>query len=80
MGPQGAYLNFVLYIIPYPEHHNPKDSLAERERERQDERGRETGYKWKGQTASDFHLRCIEQKSWKTQANIIFQETHEAQT
>lgn len=39
MGPRGAYLNFVLYIIPNPEHHNPKDSLGEEER----------AYKWKDQ-------------------------------
>ncbi len=39
MGPRGAYLNFVLYIIPNPEHHNPKDSLGEEERT----------YKWKDQ-------------------------------
>lgn len=39
MGPRGAYLNFVLYIIPNAEHHNPKDSLGEEER----------AYKWKDQ-------------------------------
>lgn len=41
MRPRGAYLNFVLYIIPYPEHHNPKDSLGEQERDT---------YRWKRAT------------------------------
>lgn len=30
MGPTGAYLYFVLYVIPYPQHHDPENSLSQR--------------------------------------------------
>lgn len=31
MGPMGAYLYFVLYVIPYPQHHDPKHRLRQTE-------------------------------------------------
>lgn len=34
MGPLGAYLNFVLYVIPYPQHHNPEHRLRKTEGQR----------------------------------------------
>lgn len=34
MGPMGSYLYFVLYVIPYPQHHNPKHRLRQTEGER----------------------------------------------
>lgn len=34
MGPMGAYLYFVLYVIPYPQHHDPKHRLRQTEGQR----------------------------------------------
>lgn len=95
MGPQGPYLNFVLYIIPYPEHHNPKDSLTERERqdkgaERQDVSGKDKQTaKEKNENHKHQISNCI--ALWEiiyssiferqeTLKNITFQETRKAQT
>lgn len=35
MGPMGAYLYFVLYVIPYPQHHDPEHRLRQREGQRE---------------------------------------------
>lgn len=32
MAPTGAYLDFVLDVIPYPQHHDPEHGLGERQR------------------------------------------------
>lgn len=42
MVPWGAYLNFVLNVIPDPQHHDPKHSLREERRERKRKRDRES--------------------------------------
>lgn len=38
MGPMGAYLYFVLYVIPYPQHHDPEHRLRDRQRDRDGDR------------------------------------------
>lgn len=33
IGPMGAYLYFVLYVVPYPQHHDPEHRLRQTETE-----------------------------------------------